>query len=99
MTTPDLLERMAEALRTADKCMTYFGSEPERCDDEEAAAWLQIREALAAYDARGAQEEVALTDEQIIEVRDECLPNQGERFDCLAFARAILARAALKEAE
>jgi hypothetical protein len=30
-----------------------------------------------------------LTDEQIIEIRDEHLPSQGEQFDCLAFARAI----------
>jgi hypothetical protein len=34
-----------------------------------------------------------LTDEQIVAIRDECLPNQGERFDCIAFARAILAAA------
>lgn len=30
-----------------------------------------------------------LTDQQIVEIRDEHLPNQGERFDCIAFARAI----------
>jgi hypothetical protein len=31
------------------------------------------------------------TDEQIIAIRDEHLPSQGEAFDCLAFARAVLA--------
>lgn len=31
-----------------------------------------------------------LTDEQIIAIRDEHLPAQGEGFDCIAFARAIL---------
>lgn len=30
-----------------------------------------------------------LTDEQIIEIRDNLLPSQGEQFDCVAFARAI----------
>lgn len=30
-----------------------------------------------------------LTDQEIIEIRDEHLPSQGESFDCLAFARAI----------
>lgn len=30
-----------------------------------------------------------LSDEQIIEIRDNLLPPQGERFDTLAFARAI----------
>jgi hypothetical protein len=33
----------------------------------------------------------ALTDEQIVAIRDEHLPSQGERFDCIAFARALLA--------
>ena len=33
----------------------------------------------------------ALTDEQIVAIRDEHLPNQGESFDCIAFARAVLA--------
>lgn len=31
-----------------------------------------------------------LTDERIIEIRDELLPSQGESFDCIAFAHAIL---------
>lgn len=34
-----------------------------------------------------------LTDDQIVEIRDEHLPSQGERFDCIAFARAVLAAA------
>jgi hypothetical protein len=32
-----------------------------------------------------------LTDAEIIAIRDECLPSQGEPFDCIAFARALLA--------
>lgn len=32
----------------------------------------------------------ALTDEEIIEIRDSHLPSQGEPFDCLAFGHAIL---------
>ena len=32
-----------------------------------------------------------LSDEEIVAIRDEHLPNQGERFDCLAFARAAIA--------
>lgn len=34
-----------------------------------------------------------LTDEQIVEIRDDHLPSQGDSFDCIAFARAILATA------
>lgn len=34
-----------------------------------------------------------LTDEQIVEIRDDHLPSQGDSFDCIAFARAILAAA------
>lgn len=30
-----------------------------------------------------------LTDEQIVAIRDEYLPSQGEPFDCIAFARGI----------
>jgi hypothetical protein len=32
-----------------------------------------------------------INDEEIIAIRDECLPSQGEQFDCIAFARKILA--------
>lgn len=31
-----------------------------------------------------------MTDAEIMAIRDEHLPSQGEPFDCLAFARAIL---------
>lgn len=31
-----------------------------------------------------------MADEQIIELRDRLLPSQGEAFDCIAFARALL---------
>ena len=31
-----------------------------------------------------------LTDEQIVAIRDEHLPSQGDAFDCIAFARAVL---------
>lgn len=34
-----------------------------------------------------------LSDSEIIAIRDELLPSQGEPFDCIAFARAILAQA------
>lgn len=34
---------------------------------------------------------VPLSDEQLVAIRDEHLPNQGEPFDCIAFARAIQA--------
>lgn len=34
----------------------------------------------------------ALADTDIVEIRDELLPSQGEAFDCIAFARAVLAR-------
>lgn len=50
---------------------------------------------LAEYDAVLAQIDAALaapaklTDEQIVSIRDEHLPSQGETFDCIAFARAI----------
>lgn len=30
-----------------------------------------------------------LTDEQIIAIRDQHLPSQGEAFNCIAFARAV----------
>lgn len=32
-----------------------------------------------------------MTDAEIIAIRDEHLPSQGEPFDCLAFARSVLA--------
>jgi len=34
--------------------------------------------------------EQPMSDERIIEIRDELLPSQGEAFDTIAFARAIL---------
>ncbi len=34
---------------------------------------------------------MTLTDAEIIAIRDEHLPSQGEPFDCLAFGRAIVA--------
>lgn len=33
---------------------------------------------------------VALTDAEIIEIRDNHLPSQGEAFDCIAFAREVI---------
>ena len=33
-----------------------------------------------------------LSDEEIIFIRDEHLPSQGQAFDCIAFARAIEVR-------
>lgn len=33
-----------------------------------------------------------LSDAEIVAIRDELLPSQGEAFDCIAFARAIEAR-------
>ena len=39
---------------------------------------------------------VTLTDEEIVMLRDEYLPNQGEPFDCVAFARAIEHELSLK---
>jgi hypothetical protein len=33
---------------------------------------------------------MSLTDEQIVTIRDDHLPNQGERLDCIAFARAVI---------
>lgn len=41
---------------------------------------------------------VALTDEEIIGIRDAHLPSQGESFDCLAFGRAIAGAAAMRAA-
>lgn len=35
---------------------------------------------------------MSLTDADIVEIRDELLPSQGESFDCIAFTRAVLAR-------
>jgi hypothetical protein len=32
---------------------------------------------------------VPLTEEQIVGIRDDHLPSQGESFDCIAFARTI----------
>lgn len=41
--------------------------------------------------AEPAGEIARLSDAQIVEIRDEHLPNQGDSFDCIAFAHAILA--------
>jgi hypothetical protein len=35
------------------------------------------------------QQTAVLTDERIVELRDSALPNQGEFFDCIIFARLI----------
>ncbi len=37
-----------------------------------------------------------LTDEQIVEIRDDHLPSQGGTFDCIAFAKAVLVAVARK---
>lgn len=34
-----------------------------------------------------------MTDAEIIAIRDECLPSQGERFDDLVYGRAVAAAA------
>lgn len=39
-----------------------------------------------------APQPVELSDAEIIAIRDEHLPAQGEPFDCIAFARAVLAQ-------
>ena len=39
-----------------------------------------------------------MTDAEILAIRDEHLPSQGEAFDCLAFARALLGRVPPREA-
>ena len=43
----------------------------------------------AAPESPQAAQRVSLTEGQIVEIRDEHLPSQGECFDCIAFARAI----------
>lgn len=70
---------------------------------EEAEAWCDrydvpkhkdglIRPFRFVDDVRAPKAEpVALSDEAIIAIRDEHLPAQGEPFDCMAFARAVLA--------
>jgi hypothetical protein len=37
-----------------------------------------------------------LTDQQIINLRDECLPPQGQAFDCLEFARKVERRSRIE---
>jgi hypothetical protein len=70
-------------------------SEPSCPECSGALQWrcptCQISDSPDTYRALAA---VPLTDEQIIAIRDEHLPNQGESFDCIGFARAILAAAA-----
>jgi hypothetical protein len=51
------------------------------------AALENIARALAAPAAQQPAE--PLTDERIIEIRDRHLPNQGDSFDCIAYARSI----------
>jgi hypothetical protein len=53
-------------------------------DDDEIAMWT-------GWQGRAQRAAQPLSDEQIVEIRDEHLPNQGERFDCIAFARAVIA--------
>jgi hypothetical protein len=40
-----------------------------------------------------------LTDDEIVEIRDEHIPSQGEQFDCIIFARAIEARVRVEALE
>jgi len=41
-------------------------------------------------------ERAALTDAEIVAIRDDHLPSQGEPFECVEFARAVLAAAEVK---
>lgn len=52
-----------------------------------AAREIEMMQAIVGLLSKTA---TALTDEQIIAMRDEHLPAQGEGFDCIAFARAVL---------
>lgn len=42
-----VIQKQREALKHADNVMTYFGSEPDRCEEPERDLWLDIRAALA----------------------------------------------------
>jgi hypothetical protein len=45
--------------------------------------------AVAKAQGAAPEAQALLTDEQIVAIRDDHLPSQGERFDCIDFARAI----------
>lgn len=63
----------------------------ELADDNVAALREELDTALARAEAAPTSE---LTEAEIIELRDDCLPSQGEAFDCIAFARKIEERQA-----
>ena len=45
-----VIQKQREALKQADNVMTYFGSEPDRCEEPERDLWLDIRAALALFE-------------------------------------------------
>lgn len=55
----------------------------------------QVRNVIADLLALPASGE-ALTDEDIVDIRDSLLPSQGDSFDCVMFARTILAARCLR---
>jgi hypothetical protein len=75
------LEQVADAAYSAREVHSQF-CKCQICE--------RLNQALNALDAAPAPDEGgSLTDEQIVEIRDEHLPSQGEPFDCIAFARSI----------
>ena len=94
MTAPNALRDALAELRWA----RHFPDDYRKCDPADMRAEIRrLRDGIkAAHElaAQPAPEGVSLTDEQIVEIRDEHLPSQGDSFDCIAFARAVI-RAAL----
>lgn len=54
--------------------------------------WVEDEDNIAVPLYTHPSEPVELSNEEILAIRDELLPGQGELFDCVAFARAVLAQ-------
>jgi hypothetical protein len=81
----------AEPVALTDEVLRYamaaMGTGSPRDAEKFRLFWRYAHEAAPP----AVPQATALTDEQIVAIRDEHLPSQGERFDCIAFARALLA--------
>ena len=87
-----LREALAEPVASASETLVEQIAEAKR-DMAQWPQWMQDAAHVSAAVAHPPAALPELSDEEIISIRDDHLPNQGESFDCVLFARAVLAAA------
>lgn len=82
LTRPEIRDRLAVGLRDGHLKAGYI---------------TLLRDQLSAV-LRQTGLEQPISDGRLVEIRDELLPAQGERLDCIAYARAVLREAGVEAA-